>query len=77
MEGIITCVIGLVSYVFLVDLPHQAHKSKQFLTAREAAFIIRRIDLDRSDAEMEPFILSQFFRPILDVKVWAFALIQW
>ncbi|OQU98465.1 hypothetical protein CLAIMM_04250 [Cladophialophora immunda] len=76
MEGIITCLIGLVSYLVLVDLPNQAHKSWRFLTDREAAFIIRRINRDRNDAETEPFVLTTFFRPMLDVKIWAFALIQ-
>ena len=74
MEGIITCLIGLIGYVFTVDFPDQAHKAWRFLTEQEAAFIIRRLNRDRQDADPEKFSVARFLRPALDLKVWAFAL---
>ena len=77
MEGILTCVIGMIAFIFLVNFPQDAHKTWRFLTERESNFVIRRIDSDRADAESEPFVWGQFLRIGLDIKVWAFALIQW
>jgi hypothetical protein len=42
----------------------------------ETAFIVARISRDRQDTSQEvPFDLKQFFRPALEPKVWAFALL--
>jgi MFS family permease len=77
MEGIITCAIALVSFVFLVDFPQQATRAWRFLSEDEVGFVVRRIDRDRHDAATEPFSWERLLRPALDVKVWLFALIQW
>ncbi|KAF2839395.1 MFS general substrate transporter [Patellaria atrata CBS 101060] len=75
MEGIITCLIAVIGYWLLVDFPDKAHTSWKFLTEREAAFIIRRVDADRGDSAVMPFKLSSFLAAGLDIKVWGFALI--
>lgn len=75
MEGIITCLIGLAGYVFMVDFPEQAHKAWGFLTERESAYITRRINRDRQDAGLDKFSFSKFIKPARDLKVWGFALI--
>ncbi|KAI9801542.1 MAG: hypothetical protein M1825_003221 [Sarcosagium campestre] len=75
IEGIITCLIGIAGYWLLVDFPEQAHKSWKFLNAEEVAFIVRRVTKDRDDVKAEPFKLSRFLRPALDLKIWGFALI--
>ncbi|KAJ5528221.1 hypothetical protein N7513_012380 [Penicillium frequentans] len=75
MEGIITCLIGLAGYVFMVDFPEQAHKAWGFLTERESAYITRRINRDRQDAGLDRFSFSKFLKPARDLKVWGFALI--
>lgn len=71
----ITGVIGLLTFVFLVDFPDKAHKSWRFLTEKECAFIVRRLNRDRSDANNEPFTLKRFLTPALDLKIWGFAMI--
>ncbi|KAH8662407.1 major facilitator superfamily protein [Xylariales sp. PMI_506] len=76
MEGLITCLIAVAGFVFVVDFPDSAHKTRNFLTEREAAFIMRRIKRDRDDAEPESFSLARFLRPALDLKIWAFALLS-
>lgn len=75
MEGIITCIIGLAGYVLMVDFPDQAHKTLGFLTEREGAYIIRRINRDRQDAGLGHFSFAKFLKPARDFKVWGFAMI--
>lgn len=75
MEGIITSLIGLAGFVFTVDFPDQTHKAWRFLSEQETAFIVRRINRDRQDAEPEKFAFRKFLRPALDLKIWGFALL--
>ncbi|THC91771.1 hypothetical protein EYZ11_008778 [Aspergillus tanneri] len=75
MEGVITALIGVLALIFLVDFPDRAHKSWRFLSKKESAFIVRRINRDRSDANEEPFSLKRFLSPALDLKIWGFAMI--
>ncbi|KAB8278327.1 major facilitator superfamily domain-containing protein [Aspergillus minisclerotigenes] len=75
MEGVITGVIGILTITFLVDFPDKAHKSWRFLNEKECAFIVRRINRDRSDGDVEPFSLKRFLSPALDLKIWGFAMI--
>lgn len=75
MEGIITCLIGIAGFIFTVDFPEKAHKAWGFLTEREGAFIIRRLNRDRQDAEPGTFSLRKFLSPAKDWKVWSFALL--
>jgi len=71
----ITGFIGILCFVFLVDFPDRAHKSWRFLNERECAFIIRRINEDRNDGDMEAFSLKKFLKPAADPKIWGFAMI--
>ncbi|KAJ5819594.1 hypothetical protein N7474_005185 [Penicillium riverlandense] len=75
LEGVITGAIGMVCFVFLVDFPDRAAKSWRFLTEKESAFIIRRINQDRRDGDLEPFSLGKFLMPALDPKIWGFGMI--
>lgn len=71
----ITGAIGILCYVFIVDFPDRAAKSWRFLNQKECDFIVRRINHDRHDGNVEPFSLKKFLRPSLDPKIWAFAMI--
>ena len=75
MEGLLTIVVAFVGFMLLVNFPQGAHKSWRFLTQKEEAYIIRRINKDRQDADQEAFALGKFLRPALDPKVWGFAMI--
>lgn len=57
----------------IVDFPEHASKSWKFLTERESAFVVARIENDRHDAVLEPFKLGKYLKNALDSKVWAFA----
>ena len=75
IEGILTCLIAFAGWFLLVGFPENAHKSWKFLSLEECAFIIRRVNKDRGDVHAEPFTLTKFLRPALDLKIWGFALI--
>ncbi|KAK3081681.1 hypothetical protein LTS18_003938 [Coniosporium uncinatum] len=63
IEGILTCIVAALGYVFLVTFPDspKAANSWRFLNA--------------SDAATEPFSLKKFVGAGLDLKVWGFAII--
>lgn len=75
LEGVITGAIGLMCFVFLVDFPDRASKSWRFLSKKECDWVVRRINNDRKDGELEAFSLKKFLRPALDIKIWCFAMI--
>lgn len=58
-----------------MDFPDKASGSWKFLTVEECAFVIRRIDRDRRDAEPEAFTLRRFLKPALDIKIWGYAVL--
>jgi sugar phosphate permease len=78
MEGILTCVIALFGYVFLVDFPDVCAKKGggwRFLTEKECNYIVRRINKDRDDANSVPFDFKLWASSGLDLKIWGFAMI--
>ncbi|TVY51137.1 MFS transporter prlL [Lachnellula cervina] len=73
IEGILTCILGVFSYVMIVDFPELSPTSWNFLNEKEAAFIVARIEHDRHDIRLEPFSLGPYLRNGLDSKVWGFS----
>lgn len=76
LQGLLTVVVGLIGWYFIVDFPELAAKKglgKKFLTEEEAAFVVARIEKDRHDAIPEEFKVSKYLKNGLDLKVWAFA----
>lgn len=77
MEGIITVIVGVIGLLFLVDFPENAHRSFKFLSEEEAAWVLRRIELDRGDATPEPFNVRRFLAAGKDLRLWLFSVIFW
>ncbi|OJJ54955.1 hypothetical protein ASPSYDRAFT_34775 [Aspergillus sydowii CBS 593.65] len=75
MQAVLTFIIGILCMIFVVDFPDRASKAWGFLSEKECAFVLRRLNRDRADANPEPFSLGKFLRPALDLKIWAFAFI--
>lgn len=75
LEGVLTCVMALVSFLFIVDFPELSTNSFgfKFLNQQEADFVVARIEKDRADTALEPFRLGAYLRTGLDLKVWGFA----
>jgi hypothetical protein len=79
LQGVITVVIGIVGWYFIVDFPELAAKpsktQKKFLNQDEVDFIVARIEEDRHDVIAEEFNLKSYLSGAMDLKVWGFALI--
>jgi len=68
----------MIGFIFLVGFPDQLEQKKiwpPFLNSEEIAFIIRRINKDRSDADAEEFNFKKWAASGKDPKVWSFALV--
>jgi MFS family permease len=77
VQGTITILLGLVTYVWMVDFPENSQNSVHFLTPEETALAVSRINLDRNDSgpptpfEFRTSVLKHF----LDPKLYAFCLL--
>ncbi|CZR47387.1 uncharacterized protein FPRO_08761 [Fusarium proliferatum ET1] len=74
MEGVVTALLGFVGYIFIVDFPENARRTKRFLTAEEVDIMVSRIDADRGDAHSTEFSLRPYLENALDWKVWILAI---
>ena len=76
MEGLLTCAISFIGFAILANMPADAHKTWMFLTKREAAYMVQRMDEDRHESdEQESFQFGKFFKPAVDLKIWGFEFI--
>jgi hypothetical protein len=73
VQGIVTCLLGIVGYLLIVDFPDQAARSWHFLNQSETDFMVQRIQVDRQDAIPEAFNLRNYLKAALDLKIWGFA----
>ncbi|KAI0540840.1 major facilitator superfamily domain-containing protein [Xylaria digitata] len=75
IEGIVTILLGIAGYWLLVDFPDSNRKTWKFLSAKERAWVVNRVNADRGDVEAPKFRLSKFLSAGLDWRVWAYGLI--
>lgn len=73
IEGVLTQVVAILAFFLIVDFPDRAYK-KGMLTEQEATFVAQRIDQDRGDAVADKMTTKVFFHHLMDLKLWAFAL---
>jgi MFS family permease len=73
IEGIMTCLIGIIGWFLIVGFPDDAHKNWHFLTERETKMMMARVDRDRGDAHGEKFVWKKFLGAGFDLKIWGFA----
>jgi hypothetical protein len=67
IEGLLTIVIGFISFFMVHDFPDEA----RFLSDDDRARVIRRLKLDQqSSAEHEEFRMSYFWAGVRDWKMW-------
>lgn len=74
-EGVLTCIIGVIGALLIVDFPQKAQNSWKFLTSQEIDHIIRLLERDRTDVQEEPFSWRLFLTPALDLKIWGYCFI--
>ncbi|KAF9888500.1 hypothetical protein FE257_008607 [Aspergillus nanangensis] len=76
IEGILTCIVAVLAYIFLLEFPDREPQSQPRwgrLGEVECQFTLQRLSQDRGDASLEPFSWRAFLRSALQVKTWAFA----
>ncbi|KAF2969609.1 hypothetical protein GQX73_g4024 [Xylaria multiplex] len=73
VQGLISVVIGFVTYFWMVDFPEHASRSFWFLTPAEQELAVARINADRKDVELEEFAWSKIFIHAWDLKIYGFA----
>jgi len=75
LQGVLTCILALGSYMLIVDFPELSVNTfgLKFLNQKEADFIVARIEKDRHDVAVESFNIKKYLANALDLKVWGFA----
>ncbi|KAI0879175.1 major facilitator superfamily domain-containing protein [Hypoxylon argillaceum] len=75
IEGIITIFLGIAGYWLLVDFPDSDRKTWKFLSEKERAWVVKRVNNDRGDVEAPKFQLRTFLGAGRDWRLWAYGLI--
>ena len=75
VQGLIACIIGILTYFWMVDFPEQAANSLWFLTAEEQQLAVSRIQADRKDVQPDPFAWSKVLIHAADPKIYGFAIL--
>ncbi|KDR68723.1 hypothetical protein GALMADRAFT_231049 [Galerina marginata CBS 339.88] len=69
IEGIITILLGILTWLFVPDFPDKA----SFLNEEERKMILDRVEADRGDSIPDKMTTAKLFKHLLDPLVWAFA----
>ena len=72
-QGVCAMFIGLITYIWIVDFPENAHRSFQFLSQKEQEKAVERITKDRGDVQPIPFSLKNVLRHAVDLKTYGYA----
>ena len=75
VQGLITCVFGVLTYLWMVDFPEHSQSSFHFLSKEETDRAVARIQTDRGDVEAAPFKISVILKQFLDFKLYGFAVL--
>jgi len=70
IEGIITIVLGLLTYMFVPDFPDK----NRFLTEQQTQLILHRVEKDRGDSLPDKMTWQKLRLHLSDWTMWAFAL---
>ncbi|KAG6833564.1 hypothetical protein H0H87_005215 [Tephrocybe sp. NHM501043] len=70
VEGIITIVLGLLTFLFIPDFPDK----NRFLTAEQTQMILDRVEKDRGDSLPDQMTWTKLRNHLSDWTMWAFAL---
>ncbi|KAL4973708.1 major facilitator superfamily domain-containing protein [Aspergillus desertorum] len=73
IEGVLTVTIGLAGFLLIVDFPEDARRTRWFLADREIDIMIDRVEKDRGDAHVTPFVLKEYLKYGLEWQGWLLA----
>ena len=66
VEGLITIFLGILSWLYVPDLPSR----NTFLTPLETQMVLDRIEADRQDSLPDPITSTQVFKHLCDPFIW-------
>lgn len=69
IEGAVTCLLGIIAYVYLVDFPNSP--KNKFLNEEEKEMVIARLAADRGTNEEHKVTWKSTAESLSDWKVWA------
>lgn len=72
VQGLISCVLGIATYFWVVDFPENCHRSYKFLTEEEQKLAVSRIETDRGDTAAEQVDLIKILEHAKDIKIYGF-----
>ncbi|KAL4949238.1 major facilitator superfamily domain-containing protein [Aspergillus filifer] len=73
IEGVLTVAIGLMGFILIVDFPEDARRTRWFLKDHEIDIMIDRVQKDRGDAHVTPFVWREYLRYGLEWQGWLLA----
>ena len=73
VQGLCACVIGVVTYWWIVDFPEKSENSFCFLDEAERKIAVKRINRDRGDVIPTTFSWKEVLKQFLDPKIYGFA----
>lgn len=73
VQGLVACVLGFITYWWMVDFPENSAQSFYFLSETEAQIASQRIQKDRDDLVPEPFSWGKLLSSFRDIKIYGFA----
>ncbi|KAK2743950.1 hypothetical protein FQN55_006999 [Onygenales sp. PD_40] len=74
LQGVLTCVVAVATYLFTLGFPDIPEKVWGFsMTEKENAFVVARLELDRKDTAPTRFRIGEYLAHALDLKIWGFA----
>ncbi|KAL4937803.1 hypothetical protein BDV06DRAFT_226590 [Aspergillus oleicola] len=73
IEGVLTVAIGLMGFILIVDFPEDARQTRWFLKDHEIDIMIDRVQKDRGDAHVTPFVWREYLRYGLEWQGWLLA----
>ncbi len=69
--GLITVVGAVAAYLLVQDFPDK----NTFLSPEQTAWVLARIDADRSDAQYDHWTMKKFWGYMVDPHLWSFAVL--
>ncbi len=69
--GLVTIVAAAAAFLLVQDFPDK----NTFLSAEQTAWVLARIDADRSDAQYDHWTAKKFWGYFLDPHLWSFSVL--
>ncbi|KAF5373816.1 hypothetical protein D9758_000970 [Tetrapyrgos nigripes] len=69
IEGLLTIILGIIAYFYIVDFPDR----NTFLTPEQTKFVLTRVQQDRGDALADTITAQKVFKHLGDWLIWAYS----